>query len=122
MIGFVTVGTNDLARASAFFDALFATIGAKRLTDGERFKSWGMAPGTPRVAVVKPYDGSAATTGNGTMVALAMESREQVEAMHAKALALGGADEGPVGLRGETFYAGYFRDLDGNKFVAFKVG
>ena len=122
MIGFVTVGTNDMPRASAFFDALFATIGAKRLTDNERFKAWGMAPGTPRVAVVKPYDGSAATAGNGTMVALAMESREQVEAMHAKALSLGAADEGPVGLRGETFYAGYFRDLDGNKFVAFKVG
>lgn len=122
MIGFVTVGTNDMDRASAFFDALFATIGAKRLSDSERFKAWGMAPGTPRVAVVKPYDGSAATVGNGTMVALAMESRDQVNAIHAKALALGGADEGAVGLRGETFYAGYFRDLDGNKFVAFKVG
>jgi hypothetical protein len=122
MIGFVTVGTNDMDRASAFYDALFATIGAKRLSDNERFKAWGMAPGTPRVAVVKPYDGSAATVGNGTMVALAMESRDQVNAMHAKALALGGADEGAVGLRGETFYAGYFRDLDGNKFVAFKVG
>lgn len=122
MIGFVTVGTNDMDRASAFFDALFATIGAKRLTDNERFKAWGIAPGTPRVAVVKPYDGSAASVGNGTMVALAVESREQVETLHAKALALGGADEGPVGLRGETFYAGYFRDLDGNKFVAFKVG
>lgn len=122
MIGFVTVGTNDMDRAAAFYDALFATIGAKRLSDNERFKAWGMAPGTPRVAVVKPYDGSTATTGNGTMVALAMESRDQVNAMHAKALSLGGADEGAVGLRGETFYAGYFRDLDGNKFVAFKVG
>ena len=122
MIGFVTVGTNDMDRAAAFFDALFAVIGAKRLSDSERFKAWGMAPGAPRVAVVKPFDGSAASVGNGTMVALAMGSRAEVEAMHAKALALGGADEGAVGLRGETFYAGYFRDLDGNKFVAFKVG
>ena len=122
MIGFVTVGTNDMDRAAAFYDALFATIGAKRLSDNERFKAWGMAPGTPRVAVVKPYDGSPAAAGNGNMVALAMESRDQVNAVHAKALALGGADEGPVGLRGATFYAGYFRDLDGNKFVAFKVG
>ena len=122
MIGFVTVGTNNMDRAAAFYDALFATIGAKRLSDGERFKSWGTSTAAPRVAVVKPYDGSPATAGNGTMVALAVESRDQVNAIHAKALALGGADEGAVGLRGETFYAGYFRDLDGNKFVAFKVG
>jgi hypothetical protein len=122
MIGFITVGTNDLARASAFFDELFAVVGAKRIGNGERIKSWGMAPGTPTVGVAKPHDGSPASVGNGTMVALAMESREQVEAFHAKALALGAADEGAVGLRGETFYAGYFRDLDGNKFVAFKRG
>ena len=122
MIGFVTVGTNDMPRAAAFYDALFAVIGAKRLTDNDRFKAWGIAPGTPRVAVVTPYDGSPAAAGNGNMVALAVESRDQVAALHAKALSLGGADEGAVGLRGETFYAGYFRDLDGNKFVAFKVG
>ena len=122
MIGFATIGTNDMPRAVAFHDALFAVIGAKRMADNDRFKSWGTVPGTPMVALVVPFDLQPAVAGNGNMIALKLDSRAQVEAMHAKALALGGADEGAVGLRGETFYAGYFRDLDGNKFVAFKVG
>jgi predicted lactoylglutathione lyase len=71
---------------------------------------------------MKPFDGNAATVGNGVMVALAAGSREQVARVHKKALELGGKDEGPVGPRSESFYAGYFRDLDGNKLAVFCVG
>lgn len=122
MIGFVTVGTNDMSRALAFYDELLAVVGAKRLSDQGRFVAWGKKPNMPMVALVTPYDEKPATVGNGVMIALNLESREQVNELHAKALALGGADEGAVGLRGQSFYAGYFRDLDGNKFCAFKNG
>jgi len=74
------------------------------------------------VAIIKPFDGKPATVGNGVMVALAAASKAQVDAIHAKALALGGADEGAPGPRGPGFYAGYFRDLDGNKLNAFFLG
>jgi predicted lactoylglutathione lyase len=72
--------------------------------------------------VIKPFDGKAATVGNGTMVALVMDSKEKVNALHKKAMELGGTDEGAPGPRGEGFYAGYFRDLDGNKLNAFFMG
>jgi catechol 2,3-dioxygenase-like lactoylglutathione lyase family enzyme len=119
MIGYVTLGTNDLARAAAFYDALLAEVGAKRLWEFGRGIGWGVAADKPSLAVMKPFDGKPATVGNGVMVALAVDSREAVARVHAKALALGGSDEGPVGPRGEGFYAGYFRDLDGNKLDVF---
>ncbi len=73
--------------------------------------------------MAKPHDGNAATVGNGMMVALAVDSQEKVNALHAKALELGGTDEGAPGPRGDSgFYAGYFRDLDGNKLNAFFMG
>jgi len=122
MIGYVTLGTNDLQRAAAFYDALLGTIGAKRAMEMERFIAWATAPNTPMLAVITPYDGKPATVGNGVMVALMVGSKEQVEAMHRKALELGGCDEGAPGPRGPGFYAGYFRDLDGNKLNAFCLG
>ena len=122
MIGYVMVGTNDLARAAAFYDALLAELGAKRFMEDERFIAWATEPGAPAFSVTKPYDGNAATVGNGTMVALVMESREKVDAFHARALELGASDEGAPGERGPGFYAGYFRDLDGNKLNAFVMG
>ena len=115
MIGYVTLGTNDLPRAAAFYDALLAEIGAKRFMEAERFIAWAVSPTQPSLGVIKPYDGKAATVGNGTMVALLVDSKEKVDRLHAKALSLGGTDEGPAGPRGDGFYAGYFRDLDGNK-------
>ena len=121
MIGYVTVGTNDFPRAAKFFDALFAELGARRTMDFDTFIVWSTGRG-PGVALAKPYDGKKATVGNGTMVALAVKSKEQVDALYAKALALGGTDEGKPGPRSDTFYAGYFRDLDGNKFNAFYMG
>jgi predicted lactoylglutathione lyase len=122
MIGYVTLGTNDLPRAAAFYDALLGEIGAKRLFDGERGIGWGVAMDKPSLAVMKPFDGQPATVGNGVMAALVVNSREKVERVHKKALELGGADEGAVGPRGDGFYCGYFRDLDGNKLNAFVMG
>ena len=119
MIGYVTLGTNDLERAVAFYDALFAELGAGRFMEQETFVAWAVAPDKPGISVCRPWDGKPATVGNGTMVALAVDSEAKVDAVHAKALQLGGADEGAPGQRMEGFYAGYFRYLDGNKLNAF---
>ncbi len=122
MIGYVTLGTNDFARAAKFYDALLGTLGAKRAMDMETFIAWATAPGQPMLSIIKPFDGKAATVGNGVMVALAVDSRAKVDAVYKKAMELGAKDEGPVGPRGDGFYAGYFRDLDGNKLNVFFMG
>jgi catechol 2,3-dioxygenase-like lactoylglutathione lyase family enzyme len=119
MIGYVTLGTNDLPRACAFYDALLAEIGAKRLMDLARGVAWGVSWDKPSLAVMKPFDGQPAAAGNGTMMALAVKTPAQVDALYKKALELGATDAGPAGPRGPTFYAGYFRDLDGNKLNVF---
>src|SRR4029079_12083117 len=120
MIGYVTLGTNDFARAAKFYDALFGEIGAKRLMEMDTFVAWGTSPAGPMVSIIKPFDGNKATVGNGVMVALAVDSPKTVEKLQAKALQRGGKDEGAPGPRGDGgFYAGYFRDLDGNKLNAF---
>jgi catechol 2,3-dioxygenase-like lactoylglutathione lyase family enzyme len=122
MIGYVTLGTNDLPGAAAFYDALMAEMGVKRLWDFGRGIAWGVSQDKPCLGIMKPYDGNAATVGNGVMVALALDAREKVDRVHKKALELGGKDEGSVGSRGDGFYAGYFRDLDGNKLNVFCMG
>ncbi len=122
MIGYLTLGTNDLARAAAFYDALLAEIGGKRWMETERSIAWSAAPGTPGLSICKPFNGEAATAGNGTMIALAAGSQEKVDDLHRKALSLGATDEGAPGLRGPTYYGAYWRDLDGNKLCAFHVG
>ena len=122
MIGYVTVGTNDFERAAGFYDALLAEIGAKRAMEMETFIAWATAPNTPMIAIIKPFDKKPATVGNGVMVAIMVDSKEKVQALYKKALALGGKDEGAPGERGPGFYAGYFRDLDGNKLNAFVLG
>lgn len=128
MIGYATLGTNDIDTALEFYDALFATVGGKRLMqipDERLLTFYGAGADKPMLVIGRPYDGAAATAGNGTMVALAADSREQVDQIHAKAVALGGADEGGPGLRGAEemgFYGAYFRDPDGNKLCAFKMG
>ena len=118
MIAYVTLGTNDLPRAAAFYDELFSVIGAKRAMETDNLVTWSTGDG-PMIGVIRPQDGNAATNGNGTMIALAAASHDQVDALHRKALELGGADEGAPGPRLEQFYIGYFRDLDGNKLNAF---
>jgi len=122
MIGYVTLGTNDLPRAAAFYDALLGYIGAKRMMESDRFVAWSVRPDLPAIGVSKPFDKKSATVGNGVMVALVLDSREKVDALHRKALQLGGKDEGAPGPRSEGFYAGYFRDLDGNKLNVFVAG
>jgi predicted lactoylglutathione lyase len=122
MIGYVTLGTNDLPRAAAFYDALLAEIGARRVWEYERGIGWGTDKRRPSLGIMKPYDGKPATAGNGVMAALVVDSKEKVDQLHRKALELGGKDEGAPGPRGDGFYAGYFRDLDGNKLNAFHAG
>jgi catechol 2,3-dioxygenase-like lactoylglutathione lyase family enzyme len=122
MIGYVTLGTNDLPRAAAFYDALLAEVGAKRLMDFGRGYAWGVAMDKPALGIMKPFDGQPATVGNGVMAAIVVDSRDKVDRVYAKAIALGAQDEGPAGPRGEGFYAGYFRDPDGNKLNVFCVG
>jgi catechol 2,3-dioxygenase-like lactoylglutathione lyase family enzyme len=126
MIGYVVLGTNDLPRAMAFYDSLLAEMGAKRLMEfGSRGYAWAASMDKPMLCIMKPYDGRPATVGNGVMVGIAVDSRATVDRMHAKALELGGTDEGPPGPRaegGDGFYAAYFRDLDGNKLDVFFYG
>ena len=127
MIGYVVVGTNDIDRARSFYDQLMPVIGAGRILEfGENFTMYGVSMGRPALAVAKPYDGGPATAGNGNMAAIVVDQRAKVDALHAKALELGGTDEGAPGLRGpegdQAFYGAYFRDLDGNKMAAFRIG
>lgn len=119
MIGYVTLGTNQLDKAAEFYDALLGSIGANRIMETDTFIAWGTSMQAPGVSIIKPNDGNSATAGNGTMIAIALNSPDKVDAFHAKAIELGGTDEGAPGPRGETFYAGYFRDLDGNKLNGF---
>jgi catechol 2,3-dioxygenase-like lactoylglutathione lyase family enzyme len=107
--------------AAAFYDALLGTLGASRMMEAETFIAWTDAPGSPAISIIKPADGNAATAGNGVMVAISVDSTKKVDALHAKALELGGTDEGAPGTRLDNFYAGYFRDLDGNKLNVFHM-
>ena len=122
MIGYVTVGTNDLERAAKFYDALAAEMGTARMMEFDSFIAWGTAGGGAGIAATKPYDGGSASVGNGTMVAFEAKDNDQVQRLYDIALANGGSDEGAPGPRGEGFYAGYFRDPDGNKLNAFVMG
>ena len=119
MIGYVTLGTNDLERAAQFYDSLLSEIGAKRFMETETFIAWVASRKGAALSVTKPFDGTAASVGNGVMVALRMDSNDEVDALYRKAMELGATDEGAPGPRGDGFYAGYFRDPDGNKLNAF---
>jgi catechol 2,3-dioxygenase-like lactoylglutathione lyase family enzyme len=120
MIGYVTLGSNDIPRAAAFYDELLKLLGAGRFMEEDTFVGWAVAPDKPALGVIKPYDGNPATVGNGVMVSLVVDSNELVDAVHRRALELGAKDEGAPGPRGNSgFYAGYFRDLDGNKLNCF---
>ena len=122
MIGYTTLGTNDFDRACGFYDALFGSIDEKRIMEIENFVVWGTSMEQPGFSITRPFDGNPATVGNGVMIAILMPSATAVDTFYAKAIALGAADEGAPGQRGEGFYAGYFRDLDGNKLNAFYMG
>ncbi len=119
MIGYVTLGTNDLARGAAFYDALAAELETPRMMESDAFIAWGKPGGAAGIGLTKPHDGQAACVGNGVMVALEAKDRDQVHRLYDIALAHGGTCEGPPGPRGDAFYAGYFRDPDGNKLNAY---
>ena len=122
MIGYITIGTNDLKRACAFYDALLAEVGATRMMEEDNFVAWSSPTPGAALAVTAPFDGKPATVGNGVMVAISVEDEEAVKRVYNKAMELGASDEGPPGPRGDNFYAGYFRDLDGNKLDVFVMG
>lgn len=123
MIGYVTLGTNDLARAAKFYDAIAAELDTPRMMEFDGFIAWGKPGGAAGIGLTKPFDGNAASVGNGVMVALEAKDKDQVHRLYDIALANGGTDEGAPGPRGDGgFYAGYFRDPDGNKLNAFIMG
>ena len=122
MIGYVTIGTNNLEKAKAYYDALLAELGGKRTFNSERMQGYGVKGQPGSLVVCKPYDEGKASHGNGEMVALTAPSRELVDKVHADALTAGARDEGAPGIRTGTFYGAYFRDPDGNKICIFTTG
>ncbi|WP_417491248.1 VOC family protein [Maricaulis sp.] len=121
MLGYVTLGSNDLQRAAAFYDKICAEFGVGRMMESDTFIAWGKPGGGAGIGLTKPFDGKTATVGNGVMAAFEADSKEQVDKVYALALSLGARDEGPAGPRGDSFYAGYFRDPDGNKLNVFHM-
>jgi catechol 2,3-dioxygenase-like lactoylglutathione lyase family enzyme len=119
MIGYATIGTNDLARSKAFFEPIAAILGHSQMFETDRVCTWGTPGKGAMFGVIKPLDEKPATGGNGTMIGLSAETEEQVHQVYDHALANGGSDEGPPGPRGEAFYGAYFRDPDGNKLVVY---
>lgn len=123
MIGYVTLGTNDLERAAKFYDRICGLLDTGRMMEFETFIAWGKPDGGAGIGLTKPYDGKPATVGNGVMVALAARDKAHVDEIYNAAIEMGATDEGAPGPRGEDgFYAGYFRDPDGNKLNAFVMG
>jgi len=121
MLGYATIGTSDMDRAVAFYDALLAEIGAKQLFGMDRIKFYGTAMDQAMLALCIPYDEKTHEVGNGQMVAISGGDREGVDKLYAKAIELGGTDEGPPGERMPVFYGAYVRDLDGNKLCFFEM-
>ncbi len=123
MIGYITLGTNDMEKAKTFYSSLLADLGAKVLFDGGRIAFIGKSMAEPCIAVCTPYDeANPPSAGNGNMVAIDAGSRETVDALYNKALELGATDDGPAGERMPTFYGAYVRDADGNKVCFYKMG
>lgn len=127
MIAYVTVGADDITRAKQFYSAFLPALGYG-LSEGPEGLSYalpvepGQSPALPDFYVKPPFDGEAASAGNGAMVAFEARSQDQVRALHAAALAAGGSDEGPPGFRapyGPRFFVGYLRDPQGNKIALF---
>ena len=121
MIGYTTIGTNDLNKALAFYDTFLAELGGKRMMETPNGQLYAFSQG-PLFGVTKPYNGQNQNCGNGNMIALRCPTAEKVIELHAKALSMGATDEGAPGDRGGGFYAAYFRDLDSNKLCLLTMG
>ncbi|MBA3897572.1 MAG: VOC family protein [Sphingomonadaceae bacterium] len=120
MFSHVTLGTNDPDRARRFYEPLMAALGIAQPFAMEGAIAFGALAGS-KLFVVTPFDRAPAISGNGVHFALIAESRAAVDAFHAAALANGGSDEGPPGLRPHyhaNYYAAYVRDPDSNKLQA----
>lgn len=118
MKGYITVGTNNLTRSATFYEALFEEHGFTRQREYPGRAVYFGTEDDVQLVVITPADGQPATAGNGTMIALNVDSQEQVQRLHARAIDLGASDDGAPGPRGsDTFYGAYFRDLDGNKIA-----
>ncbi len=123
MIGYVTIGVNDMEKAKAFYTELLADLGASVLMDMERIAFIGSSMDKPMLGVCIPYNEGDPNPGNGNMIAFSPGSKEMVDKLHAKALTLGATCDGPPGQRIEDmFYGGYFKDPDGNKAVFYHFG
>ena len=122
MIGYVTLGTNNLKRAAEFYDAIAKEMGVGRMMESDTFIAWGAPGGGAGIGLTKPFDGKAASVGNGVMVALEAKDKAQVDRIYNLAMSMGAKDEGKPGPRSDSFYAAYFRDPDGNKLNAFVMG
>lgn len=117
-IGYVCLGAADFDRACAFYDALTAELGGKRLFPTPHGQMYRLASGA-MIMVTRPYNQEAQHPGNGTMLAINVDAKEDVARIYEKALALGGACEGKPGARGTFGEFAYFRDLDGNKLAVY---
>jgi|SRR5699024_5745706 len=117
MISYVTLGVSDLAAAKKFYCELFADQGAKLVMDGERICFIGKSMAEqPLLAICTPFNGEPASAGNGSMVAFGQPSKDAVDALYKKALALGASCDGAPGERiAKVFYGAYVKDADGNK-------
>ncbi|MEM8562332.1 MAG: VOC family protein [Pseudomonadota bacterium] len=123
MLGYVTIGVNDMEKAKQFYSELLAPLGASVVLDAGRIAFIGTDMGSPMLAVCTPYDEEAPAPGNGNMVAIGPGSKEKVDEMYRKAMELGASSEGEPGQRIEDmFYGAYFRDPDGNKVCFFEFG
>jgi hypothetical protein len=118
-LAYCTVGSNRLGDAKAFYDALLALTDLSPMFEHPSGGRVYGKDGSPVFGVLGPFDGGSATVGNGSMFAFSFDTRSEVDAFHAKALEMGGACDGPPGLRGPSWWFSYFRDLDGNKLCAF---
>ena len=122
MLGYTTIGVNDMARAEAFYGALLGELGASQLFGQDRIKFYGTGMDSAMLAICIPYDEQAPAPGNGNMVAIPAGGRENVDKLYAKAIELGATDEGEPGERVPgVFYGAYVRDLDGNKLCFQKM-
>jgi catechol 2,3-dioxygenase-like lactoylglutathione lyase family enzyme len=119
MIAYCTVGTNDMESSIAFYDAVFAALNGERELTTPTWTRYGRRGDRGKVCLTTPFDRKRATSGNGSMLAFEARDRAAVDTFHATALAHGGVDEGPPGVREGTHYAAYVRDPDGNKLCAF---
>lgn len=121
MIGYVTIGVSDMAKAEEFYGALLAEVGARQLMGMDRIKFYGTSLKAAMLAICIPYDEDGHHCGNGNMIAIPGGNREGVDALYKKAIKLGAICEGEPGKRLPTFYGAYVRDHDGNKLCFFEM-